>query len=181
MSELVRDIVVGLLTTLLVERASALALLIARLAARCLPTPEARERYRRDWEADLLATDGGLSRLFAALGMVLNAAQMRATAEVQRLSLIQAWVLVSLGLFVVAGVVALFYLVPLLVEMLFLGLLWLVPRQAPNEEQQRIALQEHLLVTTQALQSGWVLLPYVALSIFSAMLIRKLLLKWGRA
>lgn len=75
MSELGKDIAVGLATTLIVEQAPKFAKIIVSKSVQLLPEDH-RERYERDWMTDLEYIEGNLSKLGAAFSIYFNAAKI---------------------------------------------------------------------------------------------------------
>lgn len=77
MREILTGLGIGLVVAWILERLPQLALVLVRLAARLMPTPELREQMRDDWTADVMTADGPLSMLMTSLSTLIHVPSIR--------------------------------------------------------------------------------------------------------
>lgn len=85
MPELVKDVLIGLGTSLFIERAPQLANAIVRISTSMLPA-QLQARYHHDWTSTLAHIDGNLSKLGAALQILIGVPSLRKTLGLSPIS-----------------------------------------------------------------------------------------------
>lgn len=159
MFDLFKDLVMSFLGALLVECSPRLALRLVRLAARAMPTPELREQLLSDWTAEVLSVEGNAQKLVVALAILVNVPSIRSSYGASRfrftpdvmLTFSLIGMIVCQVLLVVVGLFGLTFA--------FGTMAWAAYQSQYLSAAERLALQELILTSEDALQTLWYSVP----------------------